>query len=300
MKRNRIYQLIGAVATATLLAGCDVKDPIYNTPHPGHGTVTLTTDWSGIGTGLTLPASYTLTATRDGSAGYTATLTGITNRPDHLFEPGTYRFCVCNTPEHVTVSATTATVAGASGNADGAGPFVQEMPGWLFTGIADATIEADTDHALTAKMQQQVRQLTLIIEPTGATTNRIERIEAYLSGVASTLDFGNGTHSAPANVVLQFAKITEGADAGKYAATVCLLGVAGAQQRLNALIYYTDGIPKATDLTSDLTTELAAFNTDKRTPLTLGGQVVETPTGAGFSATITDWTPVNGGPVTAD
>lgn len=36
MKRNRIYQLIGAVATATLLAGCDVKDPIYNTPHPGH------------------------------------------------------------------------------------------------------------------------------------------------------------------------------------------------------------------------------------------------------------------------
>lgn len=51
MKRNRIYQLIGAVAIATLLAGCDVKDPIYNTPHPDHGTVTLTTDWSGIGRG---------------------------------------------------------------------------------------------------------------------------------------------------------------------------------------------------------------------------------------------------------
>lgn len=296
MKRNRIYQLIGAVATATLLAGCDVKDPIYNTPHPGHGTVTLTTDWSGIGTGLTPLASYTVTATRDGSAtaGYTATLTGITNRPDHLFEPGTYRFCVCNTPEHVTVSATTATVAGASGNADGAGPFVQEMPGWLFTGIADATIEADTDHALTARMQQQVRQLTLIIEPTGAATKRIERIEAYLSGAASTLDFGNGTHSAPANVVLQFAKITEGADAGKYAATVRLLGVAGAQQRLNALIYYTDGVPKATDLTSDLTTELAAFNTDKHKPLTLGGTIAETPTEAGFGATITDWIPVSG------
>ena len=85
---------------ATLfLAGCDVKDPIYNTPHPDHGTVPLTTDWSDIGTGLPTPESYTVTATRDGSAtaGYTATLTGVTNRLDHLFEPGAYRFCVYNT-----------------------------------------------------------------------------------------------------------------------------------------------------------------------------------------------------------
>ena len=31
MKKDRIYQLIGAAAIATLLAGCDVKDPIYDT-----------------------------------------------------------------------------------------------------------------------------------------------------------------------------------------------------------------------------------------------------------------------------
>ena len=274
---------------ATLfLAGCDVKDPIYNTPHPDHGTVTLTTDWSDIGTGLPTPESYTVTATRDGSAtaGYTATLTGVTNRLDHLFEPGAYRFCVYNTAEHITVSGTVATVAGASGNVDGAGQFVQEMPGWLFTDVVDATIEKDTEYAVTAVMKQQVRQLTLIIEPTGGSTNRIEHIEGYLSGAASTLDFDNGTHSAPTNVELQFIKITEGADAGKYAATVRLLGVAGAQQRLNALIYYTDGVPKAT--------ELAAFNTDKHKPLTLGGTIAETPTEAGFGATITDWIPVSG------
>lgn len=282
---------------ATLfLAGCDVKDPIYNTPHPDHGTVPLTTDWSDIGTGLPTPESYTVIATRDGSAtaGYTATLTGVTNRLDHLFEPGAYRFCVYNTAEHITVSGTVATVAGASGNVDGAGQFVQEMPGWLFTDVVDATIEKDTKYAVTAVMKQQVRQLTLIIEPTGGSTNRIEHIEGYLSGAASTLDFDNGTHSAPANVELQFTKITEGADAGKYAATVRLLGVAGARQKLNALICYTDDTPKATDLTSDLTTKLAAFNADKRTPLTLGGKVVETPTEAGFGATITDWIPVSG------
>lgn len=66
---------------------------------------------------------------------------------------------------------------------DGAGPFVQEMPGWLFTGVTETTIEADTDHTLTVAMQQQVRQLTLFIEPTGNITDRIERIEGYLSGL---------------------------------------------------------------------------------------------------------------------
>ena len=55
------------MTVAILLAGCDVKDPIFDTSHPGHGTVTLTTDWSGIGTGLTAPESYTVAATREGS-----------------------------------------------------------------------------------------------------------------------------------------------------------------------------------------------------------------------------------------
>ena len=168
------------------------------------------------------------------------------------------------------------------------------MPGWLFTDAVDAVIEPDTEQTFTAVMQQQVRQLTLVIEPTGSTTDRIEHIEGYLSGVAGTLDFSAGIYATPTNVELQFAKITSGANAGKYAATVRLLGIAGEQQKLNAIICFTGGNPEALNLTSDLTTELAAFNADKRKPLTLGGKVVETPTGADFSATITDWTPGNG------
>ena len=32
---------------ATLfLAGCDVKDPIYNTPHPDKGAIVITADWT--------------------------------------------------------------------------------------------------------------------------------------------------------------------------------------------------------------------------------------------------------------
>lgn len=295
MKRNRIHRLIGAVAITTLLAACDVKDPIYNTPHPEHGTVTLATDWSGIGEGLTAPATYTVVA-----ADYTATVSGVTNRLDHLFEPGKYSIYAYNTAEHIAVTGTVASVEAASAPAGQTGAFVGNAPGWLFASAMDATIEADKEHAYTAVMQQQVRQLTLIIEPTGGTTDRVESITGTLSGVAGTLDIDNDTHGSPSNVAMTFSKITEGTDAGKYAATVRLLGTAGTQQQLTATIAFTDGSPASVTLTSDLTTALAAFNADKRNPLTLGGSVVETPTGAGFSATITGWTPVYGGPVTAD
>lgn len=294
MKRNIPYSLL-VMATLLTLAACDPKDPIYNTPHPESGAVTLTTDWSGIGEELTPPANYTVVA-----GDYSATLSGNVNLLDHLFTPGKYSIYAYNTAEHVTVSGTTATVGEAGGNVVGAGRFVQSAPGWLFTSVTDAPIEADTDHACTAVMQQQVRQLSLIIEPTGGTADRIDRIEGYLTGAASSLNFADGTHAAPMNVELQFARIASGPNAGRWSATVRLLGTTGAQQKLNAQIYFTDDSPKAVSLESDLTAALAAFNADKRTPLTLGGSVVETPTGVGFTATITDWTPVDGGPVIAD
>ena len=272
-----------------LLASCGAKDPNYNTAHPDHGMVTLTADWSQRGTDIDIPASYTVQA-----GDYSTTLGDATHRIDHLFEPGAYRFYIYNTPEQVSISGTTATVAAASGNWDGVGAFVAALPGWLFTCAMDAIIEKDTEYELTAAMQQQARQLTLVIEPTGGTTDRIETVEGYLSGAAATLDMDNGTHGTPSNVALTFTKITSGADAGKWSATVRLLGVAGAAQQLTAQIRFSGNSPQPVTLTSDLTTMLATFNTDKTKPLALDGKVVETPTGADFSTTITDWTPGNG------
>lgn len=298
MKRVIKLQLVGAVAAAILLAACDVKDPIYNTPHPDHGKITLTTEWDGIGEGLTAPASYTVAilpaVASAATGGYTATMDGTTNRLDHLFDPGAYRILIYNTPEHITVSGTTASVEATTLPAGLSGTFIHNAPDWLFASVTDAVVEADKEHAYTAMMKQQVRELTLIIEPTGETTGRIESITGTLSGVAGTLDIADGTHASPANVALTFSKITSGTDAGRWSATVRLLGIAGAQQRLTATLRYADDNPKATTLDSDLTTALAAFNADKRTPLTLGGPMVETPTGAGFGATITNWTAGNG------
>ena len=98
--------------------------------------------------------------------------------------------------------------------------------------MQEVTVEADTDHELTAAMHQQVRQLTLVIEPTGDAADRIESIEGSLSGAAGTLDFATGTYGATSDVALHFTRITEGSDAGKWIATVRLLGITGNTQTL--------------------------------------------------------------------
>ena len=273
----------------TLAATSCVKDELHDTPHPDYGKITVTADWSDRGEGVDIPAEWTVTM-----GDYTGTETGETHSPDYLFKPGGYTLAAYNTPEGITISGTMATVAAADGG------FIVNIPGWLFSSVQEVAIEADTDYSLTAVMRQQVRQLTLMIEPTGDAANRIESIEGTLSGAAGTLDFATGTYGTPSEVELHFTKITDGDDAGKWMATVRLLGIAGNFQRLTATLTYTDGNPQPTALESDLTTALADFNDGKTAPLTLGGTIAETPGEAGFTGEITDWETVDGGGVDAE
>lgn len=288
--RKTIYIIRYCVAAAlTLAATSCVKDELHDTPHPDYGKITVTADWSDRGGGVDIPAEWTVTM-----GDYTGTETGETHSPDYLFKPGGYTLAAYNTPEGITISGTTAAVAAADGG------FIVNTPGWLFSSVQEVAIEADTDYSLTAIMRQQVRQLTLMIEPTGDAANRIETIEGTLSGAAGTLDFATGTYGTPSEVELHFTKITDGDDAGKWMATVRLLGIAGNLQRLTATLTYTDGNPQPTALESDLTEALADFNDGKTAPLTLGGTIAETPGEAGFTGEITDWETVDGGGVDAE
>ena len=280
------------LAAALLLAATScVKDELHDTPHPDTGKITVTADWTDRGDGVDTPAEWTVTM-----GGYTGTESGETHAPDYLFAPGNYTLAAYNTPENITISGTIATVAPETGN----GTYISNAPGWLFTSVQEVSIEADTDYDLTAAMHQQVRQLTLVIEPTGDAADRIESIEGSLSGAAGTLDFATGTHSTPSEVELHFTKITDGDDAGKWMATVRLLGIAGDAQRLTATLTYTDGNPQPTSLNSDLTAALDGFNDGKTSPLILGGTIAETPGEAGFTGEITDWETVDGGGVDAE
>lgn len=281
MKTNSIYKTSLLAAALLLSTTSCVKDELHDTPHPDYGKITVTADWTDRGDDVNIPAEWTVTM-----GDYTGTETGETHAPDYLFNPGDYTLAACNIPENITISGTTATITGT--------------PGWLFTSVQDVTIEADTDYGLTAAMHQQVRQLTLVIEPTGDAADRIESIEGALSGAAGTMDFATGTYGAASDVALHFTKITEGSDAGKWTATVRLLGIAGDTQRLTATLTYADGNPADTGLESDLTAALADFNADKTEPLTLGGTIAETPTEAGVEAGITDWEKIDGGGVDAE
>ena len=293
MKARQYINMMG-MAAAVLLSSC-VKDTLYDTPHPDYGKIAVTADWSARGEGIDIPATWTVTM-----GDYTGTETSATHAPDHLFAPGSYTLAVWNPAEGITVSGTTATIAVATGNRAGTDVFVDNAPGWFFTHTEQVSIEKDKDYPLTAVMQQQVRELTLMIEPAGDAADRIESIGGTLSGAAGTLDFATGTHGTPSEVELHFTKITEGDDAGKWMATVRLLGIAGDAQRLTATLTYTDGNPQPTSLNSDLTSALNGFNDGKTAPLTLGGTIAETPGEAGFTGEITDWETVDGGGVDAE
>lgn len=293
MKTNSIYKTSLLAAALLLAATSCVKDELHDTPHPDTGKITVTADWTDRGEGVELPAQWTVMM-----GDYTGTETGETHAPDYLFNPGDYTLAAYSTPENITISGSTATVAPTAG--DGTGSFISNAPGWLFTSVQEVTIEADTDYDLTAAMHQQVRQLTLVIEPTGDAADRIESIEGALSGAAGTMDFATGTYGAASDVALHFTKITEGDDAGKWTATVRLLGITGSTQILTATLTYADGNPADTGLESDLTAALADFNADKTEPLTLGGTIAETPTEAGVEAGITDWEKIDGGGVDAE
>lgn len=288
MKAKRYTITVGVVVMA-LLSSC-VKDDLYNTPHPDYGKVTVTADWTERGEGIAVPERWTVCI-----GDYTGEETAETHTPDYLFEPDEYRVMAYSTAEGIAVNGTTATVIADPKDAD----CISGQQGWLFTHVQDVVIEKDTDHEFTVRMKQQVRQLTLTIEPSGDAKDRIVSIGGTLSGVAGTFDMATGEHGTPSDVKLIFTEITEGDNVGKWTATVRLLGTAGDVQKLTGAITFADGNPLPVNLESDLTESLKDFNAGKTEPLTLGGTVAETPTEAGASATINDWTKVAGDPVEA-
>ena len=299
MKARQYINMMG-MAAAVLLSSC-VKDTLYDTPHPDHGKIAVTADWSARGEGIDIPATWTVSM-----GDYTGTETSATHAPDHLFAPGSYTLAVWNPAERITVSGTTASVARSIANQSvrsrgGVDALIAGDPGWFFAHAEQVTIKQDKDHAFIAAMKQQVRELTLVVEPTGDAAGRITEIVAHLTGAAGTLDFATDTYGAASSVVLPFTKITEGANAGKWTATVRLLGVTGTEQLLTGEIRYADNNPLPTTLESDLTEALKEFNTKKTEPLTLGGTLVETPEGMEVDgAGITGWKPIDGGEVGAD
>ena len=288
MKPTRYIPILAAAATALLTASC-VKDTLYNTPHPNHGKITVTADWSARGEGIDIPATWTIAM-----GDYTGTETAATHAPDHLFAPGSYTLVAWNPAEGITVSGTTATVAPASGSQT-TGTFIDNAPGWFFTHTEQVTIEKDTDYPLTAAMQQRVRELQLELEVTQGRPELIQSVTATLSGIAGAFDMARGqTTGEPASTVFSFTR-----DGSRLTADARLLGTMGAVQTMVLDIVFTDG-GRTQRTEVDLTEALADFNGDMTTAYRITG-TLETPVGMEeCNAEITGWESVEGGDASAE
>lgn len=288
MKPTRYIPILAAAATALLTASC-VKDTLYNTPHPNHGKITVTADWSARGEGIDIPATWTIAM-----GDYTGTETAATHAPDHLFAPGSYTLVAWNPAEGITVSGTTATVAPASGSQT-TGAFIDNAPGWFFTHAEQVSIEKDTDYPLTAAMQQRVRELQLELEVTQGRPELIQSVTATLSGIAGAFDMARGqTTGEPASTVFSFTR-----DGSRLTADARLLGTMGTVQTLVLDIVFTDG-GRTQRTEVDLTEAMKDFNDDMTTAYRITG-TLETPVGMEeCNAEITGWESVEGGDASAE
>ena len=288
MKPTRYIPILAAADTALLTASC-VKDTLYNTPHPNHGKITVTADWSARGEGIDIPATWTLSM-----GDYTGTETAATHAPDHLFAPGSYTLVAWTPAEGITVSGTTATVAPASGSQT-TGTFIDNAPGWFFTHTEQVTIEKDTDYPLTAAMQQRVRELQLELEVTQGRPELIQSVTATLSGIAGAFDMARGqTTGEPASTVFSFTR-----DGSRLTADARLLGTMGAVQTMVLDIVFVDG-GRTQRTEVDLTEAMKDFNDDMTTAYRITG-TLETPVGMEeCNAEITGWESVEGGDASAE
>jgi hypothetical protein len=292
LRRVRNLRVLGylavIIAFAASLAGC-VKVELNETEHPDGGRIILlTTDWTDRGAGIDIPAGYSMKA-----GDYSDTLYGTSNTVNNIFTPGEYRINIWNTADNIAVTSSSGMTAEGEvaiayyGNA---------LLGWFFTGTADQTIEADRDYTVNVAMRQQVRQLTLALEPTGNAKDFVTGITASLSGVVGAIDINTGSPAGSAvSVALAFAK----GDDDRYYSVIRLLGITGTDRKLSLTLNYAGGNPSSQTLVCDLSGRLADFNADKRTPLVLNAEALITPTDTGFTADIDEWRE-NGGTIIAE
>ncbi len=269
---------------------------IYDTDHPTQGKLTLYVNWTNRTADVPVPVNYTAE-----SAGAKVTLSGSTVEYPNLLDPGIYTLNLYSTADKITLNGTVVSVA-TEGNIDINSSVprsatesrnIAALPGYQFFGTVTTEIEKDKDHTATVVMQQIIRDLHFDLTIAEGDPERIKYVIATLGGIAGAWNCVTNTPQGGAVTVMPLFTRT----AKKLTAWVRLLGTTGTSQTLTLNIVFNDG--RSQQIVSDITSQLAAFNTNKQQPMTLSGNV-NTPIGSTLTGTITDWTVVNGGSIIAN
>ncbi|MDR0894892.1 MAG: hypothetical protein LBN06_06275 [Prevotellaceae bacterium] len=290
MNHSKTTKIYASLVGALLLTACNPHDPIYGTDHPHQGRIDqLTTDWTAC-TG-DLPDSYSVRIDNNKSI-----LSGNVNQFNRLLDPGSYTVYLFNESTDVAVVGNTAIVRPNSVTSRADNPFITPLPEWFYTSHQDITLLADQDYDLSMRMEQQMRQVTLVL--TILPVADITDLSAILEGVAGSMDFVAGTYGTPSAVPLSFTRQTD----GTWTVAIRLLGFltdSGASfAPLRGTITFAGGYQ--TTFESDLSELFAGFNSAKNQPLTLRSEIELERTASGFSATIAPWEKITDGTAIAD
>lgn len=126
---------------------------------------------------------------------------------------------------------------------------------WLFCYAGEKKI----DKSLSVTLQQQTKQINVVLRTMGGKTGSISEVTAELTEVAGQRDLINKVYKGASTVS---AKMDQGVLVGTYFGTIRVLGfVADAASALKLNFKYSDGTTSTT--TVDLSTQTEAFNEDK-------------------------------------
>lgn len=289
MENQRVMRRVLLILGFVALTSC-YKTDLYNTNHPNEGRVVITT---------TPPVNAPL-------GGYTANIGGVEIEigadgkavlPEN-FAPGEYTAYVYNKPEKTYLYAADGEIIAGVDFLDFT--TIDPAPEVLYFGMQEIVVSKDAVVVKDVEMVQITRELNFSLKVDGDAISRIKSVSAKLNGVTQRWDCVNdvpcgGSYSVkptltqstkPSSVV-----VTRADEETFLSGSINLLGVdSSVEQELTITIEYNDSKPQKSEVVvSDISTQLASFNSDKATPFELVG-TVDTPTEVGSTGnTIIDW-----------
>lgn len=184
---------------------------------------------------------------------------------NNTLDTGTYTVYIYNTPDdyEFTTSTEPESIIVTLPSTDG---YIASNPGDLYFDSEDITISSGETTTITSDPTPITRELNLDLGLEGDNLERIESITITISGIASGWDLTNDEPYGDGGTVtititdLSSESINE---------TLNLLGIVLTEDQIITIsVNYNDGNPP-TVITSDVSDELADFNSDKGTPFTL-------------------------------
>lgn len=270
--KSTIYSLCISVAVM-ILPSC-VKDDLYETSHPAHGTVTVITDWSLKSEEAQLPVSHVLKI-----GNVRREVIDNTNSFDSLLTPGSHSLTVYNIPEGMSLNGTELSVNPVSNRT---GARIEAVPGYLFGSHQEFDIEADLELELTALMKQYTRRLEIDLTVVEGNYTRISSVTAAISGVSGSVDVVSGERSAiPMEVVNTMRQ-----DGNMLSTEFHLVGIVpDERQMLTVNVLFDNG--DTAQIHNELNSMLTTFH-DHNNVIHISGNL-SLPVESGFTAHIDDW-----------